>query len=671
MSVRQSTYLSVSRQLGVLSLFVLATYILAPMGWEPGGESLKNWVSARIFRETGGFPVLHHAPLYNVYLQFFLCFQYPFSIQFEHFCTHLFCYLSIYLLATRFVSRIPAIFLVCAWIPSLYTIEGGARVMGIGFVSLYLRSVHGNTTRSDYLPPPLLAAALFDTAFIPFLAGHAMGTVLQRYYHKRSLLPDCSAGKLLQIPGLMKGAMILVVVLTVLFQSERPDNNVHAIVYPWAPFPQKEILTVGNLQVGNWKYVMRNIPQSEWMYQDWFFTHKEAYGGASTLFQAVVNKPGVFFDNIRSNISDMLEVPAKFYFGFQIPKGPLLPIVNRISWVFCVIGFFMLLKFYFDKKRFPALFAVTLGFVSFNAALLLVHFTDRYIVAVLPVGLLLVFFTGYGLKYIGQLWQARNLYPGKDPIGTPTTDNPRKGIIALGILFICVGLIFNEWVLTALFSSDGILALKSRLIIWCVNLLCIVSGSILVRKNRQIASAAKRFPETVSFISEQIATVSCNPGPSRIVTVIVTASAICVLLTYFHNPRQRFDFDRIVGNPFQLNGRMHRVHGELLSTLNKSSRVLALESPWIQAFADVELENIYHVLFLPPFTDESGKTNEFLRNLNAIWISDGLEARGPQLATQTYLRYLLHLKPFLSEALNNGWIVREIEGYGKIFLKNK
>ena len=55
----------------VLVIF-LAAYLLAPRFWEPGGESLKNWVVARIFRQGWGFPVFNHAPLYNLYLQFFL-----------------------------------------------------------------------------------------------------------------------------------------------------------------------------------------------------------------------------------------------------------------------------------------------------------------------------------------------------------------------------------------------------------------------------------------------------------------------------------------------------------------------------------------------------------------------------------------------------------------------
>ena len=62
-------------------IIILAIYLLAPAFWEPGDESLKNWASARTFRETGGFPVLHHTPLYNIYLQIFLFFDYPLSLQ--------------------------------------------------------------------------------------------------------------------------------------------------------------------------------------------------------------------------------------------------------------------------------------------------------------------------------------------------------------------------------------------------------------------------------------------------------------------------------------------------------------------------------------------------------------------------------------------------------------
>ena len=108
-------------------------------------------------------------------------------------------------------------------------------------------------------------------------------------------------------------------------------------------------------------------------------------------------------------------------------------------------------------------------------------------------------------------------------------------------------------------------------------------------------------------------------------------------------------------------------HQQLLSSVNQQTRVLALEEPWIRAFADADSDKVFHILYLPPFEDTSGETENFLENLDVIWISDSLISPLPSVATQTYLRYILHLKPFLSKALKNGWTVQKVERFGEIY----
>ena len=118
-----------------------------------------------------------------------------------------------------------------------------------------------------------------------------------------------------------------------------------------------------------------------------------------------------------------------------------------------------------------------------------------------------------------------------------------------------------------------------------------------------------------------------------------------------------------------LSGNMAGVHQQLLASVNKNSKVLALEEPWIRAFADVHLDNVYHALYLPPFEDKTGKTEKFLGSLDVIWISNNWAREVPSMGTQGYLRYGLHVKPFLEKATVNGWTVQEVEGYGKIYRK--
>ena len=112
---------------------------------------------------------------------------------------------------------------------------------------------------------------------------------------------------------------------------------------------------------------------------------------------------------------------------------------------------------------------------------------------------------------------------------------------------------------------------------------------------------------------------------------------------------------------------MAAVHEELLRSVNKQTRVLASEAQWIRSFANVNLDNVYHPLTLPPFKDSSGETMKLLENLDQIWVSHRFSKKQSSVATQEYLRYHLHVKPYLEKALARGWTVQDVEGFGKIY----
>ena len=97
-----------------------------------------------------------------------------------------------------------------------------------------------------------------------------------------------------------------------IFQSPRPDHNVHAFEYPWSPVPLKNILTAGSIQVGNWKYVMGHYPESQWKDKDWYETNVEAFGGAKTLVAAVRYNPGLYLRNVFEEAKAVLKAPQGF-----------------------------------------------------------------------------------------------------------------------------------------------------------------------------------------------------------------------------------------------------------------------------------------------------------------------------------------------------------------------
>ncbi len=61
-----------------------------------------------------------------------------------------------------------------------------------------------------------------------------------------------------------------------------------------------------------------------------------------------------------------------------------------------------------------------------------------------------------------------------------------KIIVIIGCVFILSGLIMNEWTLAALFSSDGVIAVSHKIIIWIVDLGLIVTGLMLIIFKRSL-----------------------------------------------------------------------------------------------------------------------------------------------------------------------------------------
>ena len=53
--------------------------------------------------------------------------------------------------------------------------------------------------------------------------------------------------------------------------------------------------------------------------------------------------------------------------------------------------------------------------------------------------------------------------------------------------------------------------------------------------------------------------------------------------------------------------------------------------------------------------------------MDEIWVNDHLNTKTYSLSTQEYLRYMLHIEPFIKKAINSGWTVQKVEGFGKIY----
>jgi len=633
-----------------ITVLLLATYLLTPRFWEPGGETWKHWAAARILRETGGFPVFTLGPVYIAYLQLFLFLDYPQSLQIEYLVTHLFCYMSIFLMLRSFLSSSPALTLTCAWIPVLGVVESSATVAGIGFLALYFRK-RSPLFRQGYFPSSLGAAALCHAGYVAFFVGHILGALIERFRKKQAIPCVSSERKRTErFPLLLNGGFLLLIVLTVFFPSNRTDHN-HALIDPtYTPIPLRDPVTISFIQNGNWKYVLTTTPESSWIYQDWYLTNEKAFGGATTIFRAVLNKPDRVAHHLLDNLRAVANVPATFL------GGPVLPqlgswLLGGGSWGLFLISLVGTVKSYENNEPLPRLCAITVGMSAAVVSLSLTMFALRYVVTLLPIGLLMVVHVWPGLSSLTKSILEKGAGRNSASTVTARSREERIGVIC-GASLVLVGIICNEWILVRIFSSDGMLVLSTRMTIWFLEGLLITGGVALIRYRHAFGAM---------LMSKDF----------RVANAIVLISAGCVLLTAAFPHGKTAQLRAVLKNQAFLSGAepvsMVAAHQQLLANLSEKTSVLALEDTWIKAFAKVDLNKVVNVFSLPPFPDPSGNTEQMLEGLDVIGVSINWADEKPSIGMQTFVRYRLHVEPFLETATARGWSVEVIDGYGKLY----
>ncbi|MBI2058796.1 MAG: hypothetical protein HYT87_03415 [Nitrospirae bacterium] len=638
----------------------MATYFLAPRDWAPS-ESWKYWASARILRETGGFPVFSHGPLHAVYLQAFFFLPYPWSELLEYLLTHLFAAFALFLMLRNVLTPLYALLLVIAWIPTLAIVEGGGLVASIGFVALYFAGGWGRA-RSDteIIPWSLLAAVLCHLGAVPFLAGHFLGVVVGRLSRRReveadALLPTRHASlRLAAKVGL--GAVAL---LAALFPSDRWDHNHMLVDTTYAPMAARGALTIGFFQVGNWFYTTRTTPPSSWLDRDWYFTNQEAFGGATTILEALRKAPGKVAAHILQNVPEFLNLPMKFFFG----RGPYFfgeSVLAAVFWLCLCVSTAAIVHELRTRGRLATLGSIFFGAAGVSASLLLVWFDTRYVMALLPVGLLVVAHTGRGLAWVAAYSRGSFFKRPADSDRNLSTASARKKAVAwCGWAVLLMGIIFNEWVLSALWSADGSLADVTKWKIRALQTLAL-GGALLMIPGQSLLASWLR-------------------GGERTYTRWVVLVSACLVLPNGYGSSHggcSGQMRAVISGPSDIlqagpGISMRTSYRELLAAASHHPKIILREETWLKAFTPVDIDGIVSPTSLPPFPDSSGRTEERLASMDAIWVSDGWANIDGSPVRQGFLRYRLHVEPFLRKALAAGWTEQVVAGYGRLYMRPK
>ncbi len=637
-------------------VILLAMFVLTPRAWEPGPESWKQWAAARILRETGGFPVSSLGPLYVSYLQIFSFFEYPLSMQLEYAITHLFVYLAIFFLLQKFMRRRYALLLTIAWIPHLAVIEPGGVIAGIGFLCLYLAPGKSVFRNQGYFPPALLAAALCHSAYILFLGGHVIGTVVKKW---KTGQPTTSLSDMFRKRSKLSSLILTSVTIGLLFlfilpitsPSSRFDHNHMLTDQTYSPITIDNPLELAFFQYGNDRWVKRNVPESEWVYQDWYFTQEKAYGSVSSIAEAVLTKPALVMQNILSSLALGLQLPAFFFAGKYLGPASLL------LWILVFLDCCGLLSRLRMHQHYPLLFSIALGTLAVVGALALSSFNIRYVATLLPIGFLIVCHIGQGAYY------CKDIFFKKD-------SRRKRSFMLFASFLILMGIIANGKVISSVFLpySYEEMRFSLQLQIWIFQCFMILLGILLLVFKTSVLT----WLDQKDKLESETLIVEKKSMTWRRVMVLLSTVLLFVTISYpltiTGQAAAVLDNEDILSGADRLG--MVNAYPALSSGIDKNTKILTLENHWVQAFTTADLDNVYQVWGLPPFEDQSGKTEEKLSSLDLILVSSAWEEEKASLSTQSYLRYLLHVKPFL-EAHSDEWDIQTIDGYGKMYVRKK
>ena len=111
-------------------------------------------------------------------------------------------------------------------------------------------------------------------------------------------------------------------------------------------------------------------------------------------------------------------------------------------------------------------------------------------------------------------------------------------------------------------------------------------------------------------------------------------------------------------------------HQALSRLIKKSDRILSSENLFFATFTEVGIDNSRQIMSLPPYPDRTEYSEHFLSQIDVFMVSDALATDRPSVSTQSFLRYKLHILPYLianKEIFNTVHIPR----YGNAYVRKR
>lgn len=528
-----------------ISLFFL---LVGYVDWQPSGEAYAKWQSAAMLKKYGDHAVPSIPLIYSLYLQFFLLFDFPISVQIEHVITTLLGVFSIfYFVKSRFGVGVSLLFCL-AWIPVIWDFESGSRILGIAFLLFHMGSKSDILSRG-FFPIFLVMAALFEPAYIFILLFNLLIKVYKfskeryqfKYWEKLQLVFLLFIG--------------IGIIFSISNQSDGNYNNAYQFEYPWAPIELNGSMNVSALQIVTDQLSKKDTNKEDWYKEDWYFTYPKYFGDAKNLSSAVVRFPKIFIHHMANQIWRGKTALSMLLFG---PHITTIYYENYSKVALLLISYLLLLYLiyvnfkYSYKNRDIGIFIYIFGAFPILIAILLTHTSFRYVFVLFPI-----------------------------------------------LLYLLV---------------------NAKLRVW--------------------------------FLSRSY--------------ILILFSLITAFSNYGHHLIKNSDLNSAYTLPFN-----YSANGpDLLKRVSENTRILSTkDAAWIKTFSAASYENIYELLYLPPFIDDTNETINFLRELDEVWIHKDSKIKRSSISMQEYLRYELHLMPFEKRYKEYGFRKIDILNYGEVYVK--
>ena len=389
--------------IGVVFLVFIGLY--ASPDWQPSGEAYAKWKGAAMLREYAEFPATSVPLFYTLYLQIFLYFDFPYSVQIEHIVTTLIAFLSINYFLKQHVSSFSALLFSLAWGLLLWEFESGGRLLGISFMLLYLGS-NSSFYSKGLFPAFLLVACLFEPAYI-FVFG------LHLFFNLYKGVTSTSTSLSFDYKQLL---VLLITISIFVFsasnQLKKPYNNAFLLEYPWSPIELKGSFNVSALHITTSRLVIKDTDPKDLYKQDWFFTYPIYFGDSKNLFEAIIKYPKVFLNISLENLYSARHIPFRLLFGrdlLELMQPKVLRIIIFLSvYVFLAISLFYILFGAYRTKHIRFYF-LALGSIPIILALSITNVFFRYSMVLFPLFLyVMANFNIYFSNYIGIKWISKN-----------------------------------------------------------------------------------------------------------------------------------------------------------------------------------------------------------------------------------------------------------------------